>query len=191
LSDGSQYMDVSQYSKWTLYVDAKSKTLSWDLTHERAEKEAYHVVNSWNLHLREMLEIVENPPVPPEEFTSIKGLDGTIVNVYDNGNVEFVSYDQVLCKANADVIKGIAKQLGLLNDKKGLPLVKFYYPSSTSGSNLRRIVRVTRMDGTHIQGFEIPHACSEEEGTFKKFSISKISGPVPALPVNLLEFIQE
>jgi hypothetical protein len=69
----------------------------------------------------------------------------------------------------------------------GVPLVTFRYEDSRTGESRTRKVRVVRMDGEKLQGFEVTNSWDGlQEGQFKTFRLGRkmLSAPV------LAEFIQ-
>ena len=62
---------------------------------------------------------------------------------------------------------------------KMLPVVTFWYPSSTTRQNVERKVRVVKADTIHIIGFDI-----NKNEQFKKFKRAKVSGLVSLVAFN-------
>lgn len=174
-------LNIKNYTaSFTLFIDLESKSINWSATSTltTAEGNAYKVFNLSNEYLSLVFAFIRNP-VFPVEYTEVQSINGDKARVFADGKVEFwdVSEDKLQCTTDEATIFGIARQL---NKGKGLPVVEFYYPSSTSGTNMRRFVKVVRFDDDALLGFQVEKP-TDGDGDFKKFLKEKISGTVKFL----------
>lgn len=170
-SGDDSFCDLSSSKQYALLVNIKTKRIKWGIgyTVESVKDEAYFVVNLFTTVLSEALNYLDNPPKPPPEYTEIKGIDDNEIRVYPDGDVEIVDdTETVVCTMNESVVKGIAKELGIIGKRRRLPIASFNYPSSQSWTG-----EYTQ----YIQGFEVDSEL-DEQGTFKKFKVSRVRGAI-------------
>jgi len=172
-----------------MYLNTETKTLSWDreyLGKSDVVSLSYANIRLTGLNLLEVIDFVENPPKTPAPKVYVSEVRGEhrvtfVVNPEDK-TLEVLAEDNhgrgIQVPVSSDSITKTAKAMGILSNT--LPVVRFLYPSSTTGRMKARLVRVTFMNDVYIRGYELEDTDSET-GTFKAFTINKLKDPVQIL----------
>ena len=189
----SEYYDLSGESNWVLFVDIKTKLLywqnTWHDTDDAIKTQAFCVIRLFSFSVSDVVKtILAYMKNPPQDYVEIKGMDSDSdqkVRVYiDPGAVQFYEDDDHLLTTDKATIKGVAKELGLLNENKVIATVQFSYPDSTSAragsstyscENLLRTVQVIEMNDEFLTGTEL-YRDGYKTNTYKKYRLNKIVG---------------
>jgi len=165
-----------------MYLNTEAKTLSWD--REYIGKSAvvslsYANIRLTGLNLLEVIETVENPPKPAADKVQVEEVRGNyhlsfIVDTIEK-SLEVVAQNtnggDVFMPISSESITKVAKAMGILSNT--LPVVRFLYPSSTTGRIKNRIVRVTFMNDEYIRGYELEDV-NADMGIFKAFQRKRV-----------------
>lgn len=167
-------------ARCVIYLNTETKTLSWEGRLDRDVKCAYAEIRLTAVNLLEVIDFVEHPPKAPVDdihVVEVRGEDRVsfVINLKDK-SLEVIAEDDlagigIQIPVSSETIIKVAKSMGILSNV--LPVVRFCYPSSTTGKMRNRIVRVTFMNHEYIRGYELENT-DAELGTFKAFQRKKV-----------------
>lgn len=172
-----------------IYLNTETKSLSWDNVVQSNVKAvgnySYTSIRLTGNNLSEVLDFVEHPVKPKT--------DVTIEELHDDRSIKFVvDTDAKTVKVNlvkrsvldrdivhdfevsTDTLDRVQECLG---HSTVFPVVRFTYPSSSTGLPVERIIRVTFANDVYVRGYELAEV-TDDKGTFKAFQQKKIRGKV-------------